>query len=408
MVRRVALVVAYGPEARALLQSGFAERLSPDHELLVVTAQPASTAFAGSKEPVLPLPCEAESAAMLRFRARARGVRRRLPSLMAVSLGAERLLGRLIGGGRWASFFTEHSIDAVIAASAAGGRALPALQAASNLGLPTAVLLNSWKDLAKRPELPVRLSALGVAAGGEGAASYRDARRTACYGSLHHAAVRRAPAMPRHELCDAVGLEPDRPVLCYAAAVGDPGEAACIARLVKLLARLPSGPQLLIRTNPMETDAAPYDALARRPGIAVLRPRWEWSRECDWCCPLPADLPWWRATLDHCDIAITRPSSITLDFAAWGKPAVNLVWGRGEELWSAPSYGKIRRLPGAYAAASAERAVELVGDLLRDPPPLPRACDDPVDAAARLIHSAFTDDSAPRRFSAQSSEAAAQ
>ena len=392
MVRRVALVIAYGPEARSFLQSGLAARLSHEHELVIVTANPKSRAFAGLSAPVLPLPCESEPSAMLRVRAWGRGVRRRAPALTEGSLLAERIAGRWLGGGAWGRFLAEHRIDAIVTASATGGRTLPALQAASNLGLRSAVLLNSWKDLHKRPELPAPVTALGVPPRTKVPSG---AAHSAVCGSLHQTAVRRAPAMSRRDFCAATGLDPNRPIVCYATAASDPDEVSRLEWLTRSLSKLAGAPQLLIRTNPMCEDLAPYAALAHRPSVALLRPRWEWSRQRDWNCPLPEDLPWWRAALEHSAAALTLPSTIALDFAAWAKPSVNIAWGAGEAAWSAASYAGIRRQPGTLAATSAEHALALVDDLLRDPPAFAAETGDPVARAAALLQQAFKVSPAP-------------
>jgi hypothetical protein len=354
----------------------------------VVTATPESQAFAGLSAPPLPLPCAAEGPAMLRIRAWGRGLRRRAPALSSIALRAERAAGRLIGGGTWTRFFREHSIDAVVTASATGGRTLPALQAAANLGLPSAVLLNSWKDLHGRGAPPAPVSALGVVTPAELAQASACGAPAAVYGSLHQAAVRRGPAMSRGDFCQALGLDPRRPILCYATAMNDPEEAGRLDWLAGELPRLATAPQLVVRANPMCAGLDLYEALERRPGVAVQRPRWEWSRERDWCCPLPEDLPWWRATLEHSAAALTLPSTIALDFSAWGKPTVNIAWGPGRAPWRAESYSAIRRNPGALGAESPGHALDRIEALLREPPPLPLLRDDPVSAALQLIQQA--------------------
>ncbi len=406
MVGRIALVIAYGPEARAFLQSGLASRLSAQWDVMLVTAHPSSRAFEGCSEPVLPLPCESESEQMLRLRAWCRGARRRAPTMARAALAVERVAGRWLGGGDWARFLAERSIDAVVAASAAGGRTLPALQAAANLGLPAAVLLNSWKDLAKRADLPSKVAALGVTTHDELASVPSSAGRAAVCGLLHHAAIRGAPWMSRRDFCAGLGLDATRPLLCYAAGAAEPDEPALVERLARSLAGLPQAPQLIIRTNPMCEDLASHEAVARLPGVAVLAPRWELSRERDWNCPLPADLPWWRGALEHCAVALTRPSTVTLDFAAWGKPAVNLVWGPGEPPWTAPSFAPIRALPATLAAASERHVASLVEGLLARPPQLPFDETDPVERAFTLLNRAFGGDAEQSRLAPAAMEAA--
>ena len=388
---RLALVIAYGPEARAFLQSGLAALLSEDWEVVVLTPEPASAAFAGRRETVLPMPLAGESRKMGRIRGWSRGVRRRAPGLSALAMALERRAGKVWGGGPWGRLFDELAIDTVIVASAAGSRTLPALQAAANLGLTSTALLNSWKDLSVRGELPAPVTALGVVTRDDlnriGPGRGR-ADMTEVVGSLHHAAVRRAPSMPRTAFCGALGLDPCRPIVLYATAANDDAEHGRLAWLADSLADMPARPQLLIRPNPMDNAGGAYAAIAQRPGVALLRPQWEWFRDREWNCPLPADLPWWRGALDHAAFAVTLPSTIALDFAAWGKPTVNLVWGRGAPLWGADGYAPIRETAGVVGEETPCSTAARIARLLREPIAFARRRDDPVKAALRLIRDA--------------------
>jgi hypothetical protein len=204
--------------------------------------------------------------------------------------------------------------------------------------------------------------------------------------------------MSRRAFCEALGLCAERPIVCYAASLHDRDQSAQLDQLARRLPELAGSPQLLVRGNPMCADLRSLQAIEHQPGVAVLRPRWEWLPERDWNCPLPDDLPWWRATLEHCHAAITLPSTITLDFAAWAKPAVNVVWGPGAEMWKKDRYAAVRRAPGTLAASSFERILTLAEDVLREPPRLASDRSEPVDAAATLVHRALGERS-PRPLS---------
>jgi hypothetical protein len=384
-------VIAYGPEARAFLQSGLADRLAKDWEVVVATPEPDSIAFTGRREPLVRMPDAGESPGMRRFRGLSRGFRRRAPALTAMSLQAERMAGRLWGGGGWSRFLRDHAIDAVVAASATGARTLPLLQAAANQGLPSAVLLNSWKDLHGRGELPVPVTALGVVTRRDrsllrGAAGV--AATVAVCGSLHQSAVRWAPAMTRQDFCLALGLDPARPIVLYATAANDPEEVGRLHWLSGQLAAMQAQPQLLIRPNPMDDASGAYDAMAERLGAGLLYPRWEWRREREWNCPLPEDLPWWRAALEHSAMAVGLASTVAFDCAAWGKPSISLAWGRGVSLWSA-AYEAVRNVQGALAASAPQQAAALIRRVLTEPPRLEPFAGDPAQAAFELIRNAF-------------------
>jgi hypothetical protein len=195
--------------------------------------------------------------------------------------------------------------------------------------------------------------------------------------------------MQRSKFCGALGLDPARPIVLYATAANDPEEPARLNWLAGRLGAMEGAPQLLIRSNPMDASDRPYRALAAAPGVALLEPKWEWRPEQEWSCPLPEDLPWWRGALEHAALAVTLPSTIALDYAAWGKPAVLLAWGRGASLWGEPGYEAVRRTEGALTAWSPGEAAARIERVLRDPPKLPPQFGDSVGAAVRLAARAF-------------------
>jgi hypothetical protein len=385
--RRIALIVAYGPEARAFLQSGLAERLSGEGEALVVTPRPESAAFHDCPFQVLAAPAPRERASLRKMRAWSRGARRRLPSLGPLTLTIERSAARILEDGTWARFLRAHDVGMVIAASASGQKILPALQAAANIGAPSTVLSSSWKDPFLRPELPAPVTALGLVAATGMPSRFGSPRIVRVLGSLHQAAVRRAAAMPRRDFCGALGLDPSRPIVLYATGANDEEEPARLHHLADALERMSARPQLLIRTNPMDDADGAYSSLAVRPDVALMRPLWEWSRSEEWNCPLPADLPWWRGALEHAAVPVSLPSTLALDCAAWGKPTVNLAWGRGAALWAEQSYETVKRNAPVVAAASLEDAAALIGRACAEPPEKVDAAD-PAGAAVDLVREA--------------------
>ncbi|MEZ5362578.1 MAG: hypothetical protein R2748_09670 [Bryobacterales bacterium] len=143
---RLAFLIAYGPEARAFLQSGLAERMAQHCEVALVATRPKSAAFEQCPFPVWQAPSSEEESWVERTRARCRAVRRRSKLLGRAALLIERMAGRVAGGGAWTSFLEQQDIGALVAASADGRRTVPALQAAVNLGKPAMALLSSWRD----------------------------------------------------------------------------------------------------------------------------------------------------------------------------------------------------------------------------------------------------------------------
>ena len=386
--RRIALVVAYGPEARAFLQSGLGERLwSEGEEAVVVTPRPESAAFRHCPLPVLAMPSEQEGAALRKVRGWSRGARRRLSALGALALAAERFAGGVLRDAAWVRFLRAREIGMVVTASASGRKALPALQAAGNVGAASAVLSSSWKDPFLRPDLPVDVTALGLVTAAGSQPRFGGPRIVRVVGSLHQAAVRRAAAISRRDFCQALGLDPSRPIVLYATAANDGEEPARVRGLADAFEHSDARPQLLIRTNPMDDADGAYAGLAVRPGVALLRPVWEWSRPDEWSCPLPEDLPWWRGALEHSAVGVSLPSTLALDCAAWGKPAVNLAWGAGAALWAHEAYTTVKCSVPVVGASSLGEAVARICHASTQPSGMGGAAD-AVSAAVELIREA--------------------
>ncbi len=281
-------------------------------------------------------------------------------SLARASSLAERLATRAIGGSPlWAAAFRKHQIDAVLAPSYDSARTLPALATAARLQLPTTVVVNSWKDIPAYPHMPVFPARLAVfdAADVQAVKAANPGlppERIAVCGSLHLAALSRSPAMPRDVFCSRVGLDPARPIVCLTVDRRGSADELLALRLRKAFESLPRKPQLVARANPMGRP------LERIGPIPVLQPAWEWSAEMDWCCPLPEDGPLWRSAIEHSAANVSAPSTVTLEFAAFGKPVINACFTQERaEAWNSSFYARARQ-HWATSAFSFDELVEAV------------------------------------------------
>lgn len=363
---RTLLLIAHGPEARAFLQSGLADRLRKRGDVCIAAWRPDSSALRG--EPgVVAAPRVLEPAPLRRVRDACRRRRERRPICDQV----ERLAARALGGSReWAALLRDLGVETVVTASYSSVRALPALETAVRLGLRTIAVANSWKDAFAKPHAPVPLDAFGFGSEFE-VAAFRAANpalagRSFIAGRPHLAGVTEPGAAPSREaFCRQVGLDPDLPFLCYTAAspVAAPDEPFLVSELLDRLARRLRRAQVLLRLNPMEgRDAAErFRAVAGRPGVVVQQPAWEWDATDDWCCPLPADAELLAGAAEHAAANVSLASTVTLDFVARGTPVVNLCCDRaGRSLWEAPYYAEARRAEWATPAFTPSLAVELL------------------------------------------------
>jgi hypothetical protein len=121
-------------------------------------------------------------------------------------------------------------------------------------------------------------------------------------------------------------------------------------------------------------DGQEMSQLANKFGVVVHRPAWEWNREQDWCCALASDLPVWVSTVKHASLNVSIPSTVTLEFAALGKPVLNVCYDLPNRLpanesnrrfWEAPHYEESRRLGLCSPAYSEKELLTLVTQSLK-------------------------------------------
>jgi hypothetical protein len=378
-IRRPALLVAYGPEARAFLHSGLYESLAESGAAPAIFAsRPSSGAFALLAPGIVrQAPDAEESRNLLRLRA----LSRRAGGQGAAGI-AERFIASTTGGTiAWKSALSEAGVDAVICASYNSARTLPALQTATNLGIPTIVFENSWKDVHRNAYSPATPTAVGFTTRVAEEAYLRVSRRPAhldVCGSLHLSALARAWPIPRADFCARLGLDPARPIVCCSAAKAATArqEPSWMERLWRRFRSIEFSrrPQLLIRSNPMDQG---------EPLESVLRPNWEWSPADDWCCPLAEDAATWSAAIRHSALNVSLPSTVTMEFAAFGRPAINPVFeAEAKKQFFSGSYAEARRNEWALPATTFGELEDLVLALLAEPPAIIRSAPR-VDAVAR-------------------------
>lgn len=446
--RSIALLIAYGSEVRAFLHSGLATELRKKWPIVVVARTPESRAFAQVGDlRVVSSPPGFEVPLLVRFRSLANNAQRRFlerkgfhfwqqnirdatkgrrfpvqlmhglfgQSALGVKLaiGMERLAAARWGSVvSWQRVFQEIGARCVVSTVYGSAQALPAIQTAANLGLKTIVIMHSWKDAYTHPRIPVPLSRLGLWSDGARrdlltANPWFPPDRTKVIGSLHLSTFYQSENyIPREEFNQMLGLEPNRPFICYTTAA--PGavknEQTIIAGLVESVSEggLPKRPQLLLRVNPMD-DTQVMSQFAGRPGIIVHRPAWEWNRRQDWCCALASDVPVWVSTVMHAALNVSIPSTVTLEFAVFGKPVVNVCYDLPSPLppsrsnrrfWEAPHYEESRTRGLCAAAYSEGELLAHIGETLQraQDTELPQVHGSemlPVERAAELVEEAL-------------------
>jgi hypothetical protein len=311
----IAVLIAYGPEYRAFIQSGLIDRLLERWRVVLFSARPIAALSPNSSVESKPFPDQDLC-------------RDFLSRVKSYSPLAHRWLHQNVSGPiAWRRALMRDDVAALLIATYSGLRIQPAVRAANSLKFPVHAVLNSWKDSYKNPRLGSTFESIGVFDRDTEydlafANHWYDRRRIYPIGSLHLDAFLREEPLPRDDFCSLAGLDPRRPFWCYSAAEPgvDLGEAAALRELVLALGKLRPRTQLLVRLNPRDTQ----ERFSGIPGVVFQRPHWEVEMSADWNLPLDDDLRVWRSTVEHAEGNLSARSTVSAEFASLGKPVVNL------------------------------------------------------------------------------------
>ncbi|HEX5436186.1 MAG TPA: hypothetical protein VFW98_03430 [Gemmatimonadaceae bacterium] len=234
-------------------------------------------------------------------------------------------------------FLVRQRPDVVFCTHQRAVTAVPALLAARALGIPTATFIYSWDNVPKgrmvvhadhvlvwsnhmRDELlryyadmtPERVHVIGTPQ----FEPYFD----------------QSIALPREQFLRQHGLSAERPVVCFSGddrttSPHDPELLADLARAMRAIPE-PRRPQLLFRRCPVDQSDR-YDAVLRAyPEIAVSEPAWLRASKGEWTqvVPTSADSTLLANIVRHADAVVNVGSTMAMDFALLGKPAVYLAY----------------------------------------------------------------------------------
>jgi len=261
----------------------------------------------------------------------------------------------------WKDLFLRLQTDCLISAGFSSAAAISAMQTASNIGVKTVVVTNSWKDIYVCPHIPVPPDRVVVwnARTKEyllAANPHLIADRISISPSLHlqHFLVG-GQIMSRADLCNLVGLDHARPFISYTAAspTAVENEEKIVAALMNAVdtGALPQQLQVLLRLNPMEDGQRFGQLRAKYRNLIIQKPSWVWDSKLDWCCALKQDTDIWCATVNHAAMNVSVPSTATLEFAALGRHVVNVCFDldpsvaperSARRFWLADFYADIR------------------------------------------------------------------
>ncbi|MFP5288100.1 MAG: UDP-glycosyltransferase, partial [Thermoanaerobaculia bacterium] len=181
----------------------------------------------------------------------------------------------------------------------------------------------------------------------------------------------------RDEFLRAAGLDPDRPVVCFS---GDdeatsPYDPAYLADLARAVRELPEPrPQILFRRAPTDVSGRYSAVLAEHPEIAVCDPLWT-ATAGDWTgvAPMPGDLSLLANVAAHCSLVVNLASTMAMDFAIHGKPAVFLDYDPpGAAPWAAdiyrlPHFRTVHELGPVHWARRVDQLADVIHGALAHP-----------------------------------------
>ena len=268
-----------------------------------------------------------------------------LGRLLATAPGAlpmvERAHARASRGGPgdpWSDQLEHLAPDVVLCTHQRAGIAVPALAAARARGVPTATFVHSWDNL---PKGRMAVAADHVLVWSEKMAAdlrrYQpevDPARTHVVGTPQlEAHVDPAVIQPRADFLHALGVEPGRPVVVWSGSdrTTSPRDPAYLADLAAAVEPLPSRPQVVFRRSPADHSDRYDGVLSRHPEVVVADPAWTAPADGGWdrAVPQRRDVPSLANLAHHADVVLTLGSTVAMDFAAHGTPALYVRYDPG-------------------------------------------------------------------------------
>ncbi len=262
--------------------------------------------------------------------------------------------------------------------------ALPVAVAARRVGVPLVGFVYSWDNLPKRRStiLPDHWLVWGPRMRSQVLRYHPDTDPA----RVHEVGTPQFEVHTRPELrvdragfLEPLGLDPARPVICFSGddATTSPFDQVYLADLAGAVASLPDSerPQILFRRAPVDHTRR-YDAvLAEHPDIAVSNPAWyATGRSWEGVVPSIDDQALLANVVAHCDLVVNVGSTMAMDFAVVGKPAVYLAYQPDgaagwdiDTIYRLPHFRSVHRNQPVHWARERHLLADVVTGALADP-----------------------------------------
>ncbi|MCL4793564.1 MAG: hypothetical protein KJZ84_03330 [Bryobacteraceae bacterium] len=266
---------------------------------------------------------------------------------------------------------------------------VPIVLAAHSLGIPTVTFIYSWDNLSGQGRIPAPFDYYFVWSTlmkSELLRYYPDVRdnQVVITGTPQFDAYADTSLyVSREEFCRRVGADPARPLICYSG--GDrttcPNEPNQLALFLELArrGRFEGNPQILFRPSPAD-EGSRFDWVRERyPELIYARPRWRFAPNSNWVNNMPTqeDVTLLVNLARHANIGVNMASTMTMDFAVFDKPVVNIAYWSEDpanlqstpwpKFYSYEHFKPVVDLRATLIADSAESLVDCVNAALADP-----------------------------------------
>lgn len=344
----------------------------------------------------------------------------RLPSLLP---WVERTHARSALGRRrpnpWQELLEREQPDVVLCTHQRASVAVPPMAAARRLGMPTATFIYSWDNLPKGrmavwPEHYLVWSEKMAADLHHYYPETRDDQvhvvGTPQFEPYADASLLRS----RDSFCARLGLDPSRLIVLFSGddASTSPRDPDYLGDLADALADDPGHecPQLVFRRAPTDLSDRYRRVLDAHPEISVAEPAWNPAPEAGWelVTPTALDRELLANLVHHCAVVVNLGSTMALDFALAGKPAIYVSYDQADyhatawrtaQIYDLPHFASVHRTGPVLWARSADELGPLVRRALTHPAELSASREAwidieltrPIDQASRRCLSALAD-----------------
>lgn len=291
------------------------------------------------------------------------------------------------GSHAFEDYLRELQPDIVFCTQQRAHKAVPAFLSAQKLGIPTATFIYSWDNLPKG-RMAVHSDYFFVWSEfmkNEMKEYYPDISpdRVIVTGTPQFEGYFNQDWIkPREVFLRELGVDPARPVICFSGddVLTSPHDPVFLADLARAMRSLPEvgRPQIVFRRSPVDWTSRYDETFRQFPEIIVSDPLWSTSdSRGDWTqfTPTEEDMILLSNLAHHMDLVINLGSTMAMDFAITGKPAIFIAYNPPnrnpnwdvDDIYRMPHFKPVLEMQPVYWAKSADGLASLVQHALTLP-----------------------------------------